>query len=102
MMKVKVIREFFDLSIKKPRHVGEVLTLSNKSYTTLLSADLVELVLDKKLPNNSSLKKKKDDKKDNQKNDKTDIQNDDKTDIQNDDKTDIQNDDDNENKDENN
>ena len=102
-MKVKVIREFFDLSIKKPRHVGEVLTLSNKSYTTLLSADLVELVLDKKLPNNSSLKKKKDVKKDNQKNDKTDIQNDDdKTDIQNDDKTDIQNDDDNENKDENN
>ena len=93
-MKVKVIREFFDLSIKKPRHVGEVLTLSRKSYTNLLSAGLVELVLDKKLSNNSSFKNKKDDKTDNQK--------DDKTDIQNDDKTDIQNDDDNENKDENN
>ncbi len=86
-MKVKVICEFFDCSVNKPRHIGEVLTLSKKNYTSLLSAGLVELVLDTKTSNKSRNNKGNKQKDDVQTNDPTNNkQNDDSTeDNQNDD-----------------
>ncbi len=97
-MNVVVTCEFFDLQDKKPRHIGEVLTLSDKRYKQLSSKGLVELVLDTKSSNKSKAGNKKGSKQndDNRNDDSTeDNRNDDSTeDNQNDDSTeDNQNDD---------
>ena len=97
-MNVVVTCEFFDLQDKKPRHIGEVLTLSDKRYKQLSSKGLVELVLDTKSSNKSKAGNKKGSKQndDNRNDDSTeDNQNDDSTENnQNDDSTeDNQNDD---------
>ena len=97
-MNVVVTCEFFDLQDKKPRHIGEVLTLSDKRYKQLSSKGLVELVLDTKSSNKSKTGNKKGSKQndDNRNDDSTeDNRNDDSTeDNRNDDSTeDNQNDD---------
>lgn len=63
-MNVIVTCEFFDLQDKKPRHIGDVLTVSKERYSQLLSEGLVELYLDNKSSDTSASKNKKNKQKD--------------------------------------
>lgn len=71
-MNVVVTCDFFDLQEKKPRHIGEVLTLSEKRYEKLLSEGLIELVSDTKTSNKSRNNKGNKQKDDVQTNDSND------------------------------